>query len=346
MFGGGEKMKLSIATLAKYPFLEEAAEYVDKFQIRIEELTAKEYEPIVALALKKVEQAIRKFSIPFSTDYEIELLAFPVAIILVAATEDDFIQRRYALAEAKKTYMFLKEEKPEIIFSILKRFWGKNIQREKTFFKIKYDIYLHNAVYLKDEKWKLVNRILSDGFVYVTYDEASRLFSETIREYIETKIHTAKKVKLPKELEKQVNKLKRIATEITPTKKPLPRKISLECFPPCIKSLYKLASAGKHLSHIERFTLTSFLINVGATVDEIVSLFSHMADFDEKKTRYQVEHIAGLIGSKTKYTTPNCKTLKFYGLCPKEDRLCQKIKNPLSYYRIKTSRSASTNQKR
>src|SRR5438094_9977603 len=52
-------------------------------------------------------------------------------------------------------------------------------------------------------------------------------------------------------------------------------------------------------------------------------------------TRYQVEHIAGKRGGRTKYTCPMCTTLKTHGVCYKPDDICGTIRNPLSYYKRK-----------
>ena len=84
---------------------------------------------------------------------------------------------------------------------------------------------------------------------------------------------------------------------------------------------------------MERFGLTSFLVNVGMDIDEIVKLFVSVTDFDEEFTRYQIEHIAGLRGSRTKYTPPTCSTFKTHGVCYNPERLCERIKHPLSFYR-------------
>lgn len=86
---------------------------------------------------------------------------------------------------------------------------------------------------------------------------------------------------------------------------------------------------------MERFALTSFLINIGMDVEKIVKLFVSISDFDEELTRYQVEHIAGLRGGRTKYTPPTCSTLRTHGLCIEPDNLCRRVKHPLHYYRIK-----------
>jgi DNA primase large subunit len=71
------------------------------------------------------------------------------------------------------------------------------------------------------------------------------------------------------------------------------------------------------------------------SADEIIKLFGTSPDFDESKTRYQVEHITGKI-SGTEYTPPECDTMRTYGICIDADSLCKRISHPLSYYSKKT----------
>jgi DNA primase large subunit len=89
-------------------------------------------------------------------------------------------------------------------------------------------------------------------------------------------------------------------------------------------------AANANLVHLARFALVSFLIQINISVDQIVGLFNTSPDFDQEKTRYQVEHIAGASG--TKYQPPSCATMATYGNCPGEDDLCRIIRHPLSYY--------------
>ena len=114
-----------------------------------------------------------------------------------------------------------------------------------------------------------------------------------------------------------------------------PKEVINEAFPPCIQMFYNSAKTGTHISHLGRFTLTSFLINVNMKPEEIVNLFRVSADFNERMTKYQVEHIAGERGSRTHYTTPKCDTLKTHGVCTNPDSLCRRIHHPLGYYRRK-----------
>jgi len=114
-----------------------------------------------------------------------------------------------------------------------------------------------------------------------------------------------------------------------------PQTIVQTAFPPCIKTLYQAISSGRHLSHIGRFTLTCFLVNIGMSPESVIELFKNFSDYSERMTRYQVEHIAGERGSRTHYTPPRCDTLQTHGVCTNPDEICRKIRHPLSYYRRK-----------
>jgi len=98
-----------------------------------------------------------------------------------------------------------------------------------------------------------------------------------------------------------------------------------------MRALLEEALAGKNLSHSARFALASFLLNIGKTVDEIIEIFRAAPDFREDIARYQVEHIAGLRGSKTKYTPFKCDNMRSLGLCRWK---CRGVKHPLQFYRL------------
>ncbi|MEM3702918.1 MAG: hypothetical protein QXX79_00635, partial [Candidatus Bathyarchaeia archaeon] len=109
-------VKFTKNDLAKYPFLREAVEYVKSLDLKIEDLTSPEYSKILERAQERIEEAIlyalvsRKLQ-----NEEIEILSFPTAIMLAAATENQFIKKRYALAEAKQAYADMKLETKEKI---------------------------------------------------------------------------------------------------------------------------------------------------------------------------------------------------------------------------------------
>jgi DNA primase large subunit len=202
-------------------------------------------------------------------------------------------------------------------------------------FGLHFGDYLRNAAVFREPKWKLVNRQMRDGYVILTQQEAVRLLKEEVQRKIYGFVSTPARLNLPEPLRERTNRLAKLLSENRArlTGEDLPSEVVMDALPPCIKHAYEGLMTGKRLSHMERFGLASFLINAGMAIDDIVKLFISVTDFDEDFTRYQIEHIAGLRGSRTKYTPPTCSTLRTHGVCVNPDRICERIKHPLSYYR-------------
>lgn len=262
--------------------------------------------------------------------------------MMVVATADSRIKRTYALAEAKRVSTLLKGERLETIMKIASNFKWKLGPAQPRPNLLNYDFaldfkdYIRNAAIVQHKKWKLVNRMLSKGEVFVTKVEVCRLLEEEVRRYIEQKLQVKIKSLSP-DIMNRINRLKQLFYEKRgkTSWEEIPSEVIIIAYPPCIKRLHETISSGHHLSHIGRFTLTTFLVNIGMTTENVVDLFRSLADFKERMTRYQVEHIAGLKGSRTKYIPPQCDTLRTHGVCPGMDDICRSIRHPLAYYRRK-----------
>jgi DNA primase large subunit len=334
------EVKFTKNDLAKYPFLKETTEYVKKLDLKIEDLASPEFAKVLERAEERVEEAIlyaivnRKLR-----NTEIEILSFPAAIMLTVATEVPFIKSRYALAEAKQIFSDIQLETNEKILAIASNFgWRLAINDDIAIpceFALNFADYLRNTTHLREKKWKLVNRLLNCGRVYLTRAETARLLSEEARNYFETRLKIKEPTKFPPKISEIAEKIKQLYIEKIGKveMEDFPRVIAQSAFPPCVKALYEAASSGRHLSHVGRFTLTSFLINIGMTPENVNELFKNFSDYNERMTRYQVEHIAGERGSRTRYTPPRCETLRTHGVCTNPDDLCQSIRHPLAYYK-------------
>jgi DNA primase large subunit len=339
--------KFSKNDYAKYPFLKAATKYVKIPDLRIEDLTDPSLEKILKRAEERLDEAILYTLVSRTPqlDEDIEIMSFPVAVLLATATENTFIQKRYALAEAKQAYETLKEERREKIFEFAQNFGWKLALNNKAEIPYEFSIgfadYLRNTTHLRDKKWKLVNRILVNGNIYLGTDETARLLSEEVRRYIEKRFEVKEHPKFPPKIMETAERLKMLSIEKIgkDEREGFPKAIDQTAFPPCIKALYQAFSSGRHLSHMGRFTLTAFLVNIGMPSEKVIELFRGFSDFNEKMTRYQVEHIAGERGSRTRYTPPKCDTLKTHGVCLNPDETCRRIYRPLSYYRRKTQAS-------
>jgi DNA primase large subunit len=262
---------------------------------------------------------------------------------MTAATKDSYLKRRYALAEAKRASALLKEEDREKIQTIAENFNWKIKPTEKKGsqpydFTLDFTDFLKNATNLRSARgeWRLVNRLMQNGEVYLTKTEASRLLEEEVRRHIEEKLDI-KVESLPEPITKAMEQLNKLFSEIKAEIKldELPKEVIIPAFPPCIQRLYDTIASGRNISHIGRFALTTFLINTGMTTENVINLFRTLPDFNERLTRYQVEHIAGRRGSRTKYIPPMCATLQTHGVCYNSDEICKTVRHPLTYYRKK-----------
>lgn len=298
--------------------------------------------PILNRAEHRIEEALldAEVSTQLHKD-EIEISSFPVAIMMVASIADKLMKKRYALAEAKRVYELLKEEKDKNkILEVARVFnWKIELVDEKPpyEFALFFTDYLRNAARIQAKGWKLVNRVMLNGEVYLTRGDTARLLQEEVRGHIEKKLDVKEKIVLPQNVTNRVERLKQAFTKQKGKieLEGFPKEVVVSAFPPCIKHMYDGITSGHHLSHIGRFTLTSFLTSIGMTSEEVVNIYRSLSDFKERLTRYQVEHIAGGRGSRTKYIPPRCDTLRTHGVCTGMDEICGRIRHPLAYYRRK-----------
>ncbi len=325
--------------LAKYPFTREAAEYVRALDLNVAELAGPEYIRIVERAEQRISEALLYGSIgdTDNSEKEMEILSFPVAVLFVAAIGDNFLTRRYALSEAKRAYELLKSEDNAKLIEVAGTTFGWRARVEGGRFFLSLIDYLRNSTGFHEDEWKLVNKTVVKGEVLLRREEFARLLQEEVRRRAENRVEGSPKAELNAQLTHVVERINQILVKRREEMRieELPKSAVSAAYPPCVKRLYDSLLAGQHLSHMGRFALTSFLLSVGVKAEDLVKLYTSVSDFDEKLTRYQIEHIAGEKGSRTKYTPPNCGTLKTHGLCVGADDLCEKVRHPLTHYRRK-----------
>lgn len=324
---------------AKYPFLPQVRTHVAK-----SELDYKTLVELPGVRDRAKQRIIASFDIATylssdPKDDETEIASFPLAILYVAAAKDRRLTERFSLFEAQKINTHLKKEtRKDVILEIAKALkwninYGKNGEISTNFNK-----YLESTTkgrLLHTSKWKLVNRALDRGWVYVTPFELARLLQEDVKKRIEESADREIS-DIPEQMQEDIEEIKKEFIEKVPNIDEYDKVIKAQesDYPPCITYLMKRASKGEHLSHTERFTLVTYLLHQGVSIDSIVLLFSNVSDFKEAKTRYQVENLAGTTGGRTKpYITYNCDTLHTHGVCKKPtDPICRTIRNPLTYH--------------
>jgi len=318
--------------LIKYPFLEETKLYIAKLGLTLNDFISDEFEKII----RRCELRLMSSKYPpelYALDKDTDLLSFILAVIIIKASQREDVVSRFAFNEASRAEYFLKiEENKSVLTYILKRLLNINM------FEVSYSVgnaYYEYAIHVKDYvklssslksvHWKIVNKIVNNGLVFLRRQELIRLARDKIYHEICKRIKDAPSPVVPDKLQYLVSIVKN---------RPLPKRLTESSIstedPPCVKQILDKIKMGKNLSHYERFFITTFLLRKGKSVEEIISLFSSSPDFNEKIARYQVEHIAGLRGGRKRYNVPDCKTLFSQSLCYKDDS-CNNISHPLNY---------------
>ena len=269
--------------------------------------------------------------------YQVEIASYALAILYLAGIAEPILTEKFALFEAQKVNAHLRQENnSKILFEIAKAFnWI--VEKKGDFLFVHFAKFLETSTRGRlhhNSKWKLVNRIMEKGLVQVSPRELARLLQEDVKNQIE-KSAKQELGNVPEQIQHDIDELKADFLKRKPQFESVVQAIKAQQsdYPPCIVALMKRATEGKHLSHVERFTLVTYLLRQGISVDTIVQMFSNVSDFKEDKTRYQVEHLSGVRMGKEPYMPYNCASLQTHGICSgPADRICATIRNPLSYH--------------
>lgn len=330
-------MQFGSDDLAKYTFLPEAGEFIRAQGVSVSDLESSDYHKVVERAEGRVLEAIKDMKISSNIeDREVEIMSFPVALMLVKSTNLEHVMSRYALAEAIRVEQFLKKERNgKIIEELFKTSLGLELEHNTENatlpqFKIPISEYLKRATQFHKTEWKLVSKVVGGGKVYLVQDDLIRLIREEIRVIILERLKGIRAPKLPAGLQKIVDNI--VSAAPPPPQSPYTIiHIAPENYPPCVRHAIDMLERGENVPHYGRFLMATYLLSVGKSVDEIVAMFPKAPDFKKNVTRYQVEHLAGLKGGRTRYRVPSCSTLQTHQFCFKDPIKCYEISSPLQF---------------
>jgi DNA primase large subunit len=330
-----------LTTLAKYPFLSDTRQYIKENGPSVDELLHDlPYERARIIGIERLDNAFKtrdvgERSLANESDCIMEILSYPLARMVAVCIADPYFKKRYALGEAYHVYKQLLNESTSFLLAVAQEL-NVTVQHnpEKNTIKIFFKDYLHNAP-TRYREWKMVNRGISGGFLTISHKDLARILLESLRERINEEL-------LTRECDKSVydtfsSDIQRFQNMLAMQKKKIEAapvgKVSIEKLPPCMKDILSAIQSGENVPHMGRFSLVAFLSSLKLSTNEILKLFSSAPDYQEDKTRYQVEHITGA-SSSTEYKCPRCEKMRTYGICPvdKMDDVCKKVRHPLSYY--------------
>ncbi|MDH3676738.1 MAG: DNA primase [Nitrosopumilus sp.] len=328
--------------IAKYPFLADAGQYLKDKGFTLQQFGI---DPDLKLSIDKAfnrvqvstEGKIYKSDLidgEASKDFvlEREVFSFLLAIVLLKLTGMTTLIKRFALAEARRAEKYLEKDlanisdgsKKELAIRIIDDLFSIQIKEQNNHFIIPVSNYLQHSINFHEREWKLINRHVEKGFVFLTPHETVRLIRKELGNYITTKIFNAKTPTMISGFEEPVDKL------ISLSKKFVTHTITTGEYPPCIKHAIEVLERGENLPHSGRFMLATFLLARNQSVQQIAPLFKNAPDYNERVTLYQLNHLAGTSGSGTQYSCPSCEKLKTQNLCFAIPE-CDNIFNPLQF---------------
>ena len=329
--------------MAKYPFLTETGKYLKDKSLTLEELNNPDWKPVIEKAYHRITATIAGKIYNSNLDQpDIEILSFIIAIILLKKSGIPTFSRRFSLQEARRAENYLKRDlewkgdgsivehvkrkgqSQQLALDIPRNEFKLDVVMAEDSFKVRVTDYLKRGAHFHEREWKLVNRKVEQGLVFLSSDETVRLIRKELDELIGSKIQSINIESIPDTFQERVRDIKTLANS------------TLEIvtfsgeYPPCVKHGIEVLERGENLSHSGRFLLATYLLARGQTVDQIVPLFKNAPDYNERITRYQLEHISGSLGKGTKYQCPSCDKLRSENLCFAIPD-CDGIINPIQF---------------
>ncbi len=326
--------------LAKYPFLQEASDYIQETKFDFAEFDRPEMIHIINRAVEKLEKELQGIIYSNLDEYEIEIMTFLVSLLLIKSIGLEEVSKKCCLFEAMRVERFLStdlsiersQKKKLLVQKIFQELFNINIDVDSTSSICKLSIpdYLLRASKMYEQEWKLINRSVKDGYVYLDTDEAVRLIRNELSNLIYTRVKNMKVYEVPILIKSKADELRKKYSGRYVYR----NQFKILEYPPCIKHAMEIINKGENLPHSARFMLATYMLAIGKTEEEVIEIFKNSPDYNEKITRYQVEHLAGKKGSHIKYSVPSCDRLRSEDLCfaVKE---CENLINPIQFGRRK-----------
>ena len=178
---------MDIIDFANIPCTSGVLEYLRKSDIGLNDLcTQSTFESIRSTGKERVLEALKDGALKYrrfnKLAAEKELLAYPIARIIVSCINNNYLTKRYALAVAKSSYEHIKDLKSSVLLEELAADFGMSIRFDDMMnVSMHFTDYIRCAHVLHDPKWKLLNRTVKQGTLKISRDDLTRLMEEVVR---------------------------------------------------------------------------------------------------------------------------------------------------------------------
>ncbi|MBM3282181.1 MAG: hypothetical protein FJY86_02465 [Candidatus Diapherotrites archaeon] len=280
---------------------------------------------------KFVESHFSKRELSYAEFLQNDVIAFPLTKIVLSQLAHPALQERFAQLMGDLTFEYVNAEKDKIS-TYLDLLRELNVVAQFSLEEnpiIILDLPTYLSIPLRDNQLHLVHQRVTKGKVVLEWNVACRWLAEKVHAHILSTLPVDTKGLPP-----VFNSLKQSAQtrlqmlRAQEAKAVLTSGVVMEAFPPCMDKLYTDIMSGVNIPHMARFDLATFLVNVRMPFEDVITVFSKAANYDEKITRYHVGNLAGKNGGKM-YSSPACAKVREHGLCI--SRTCN-VTHPLQYY--------------
>ncbi len=266
-----------------------------------------------------------------------EILAFPVAKIIVSIIGRVELYRKFSNMVAESVHASARNEKDGGLFDLASELGVKfDIPESRDFFaQMAMQDYLRAD--LEATELKLVNQSLEGGKIFMSRNEFARLLPMIAGQQVKDSLPVQVKGVPQKFSDAAKSAEKEFATAV---RKKFSKtdfgEVQPESFPPCMSKIYTELLAGVKATHSARFAFATFLHSIGMSQEKIVDMYRATPNFNEKITRYQVQRLVSK-GSEG-YSSPGCDKMRSYNLCVAN---CPNTYHPVQFYSREVHRQGS-----
>ena len=267
--------------MAKYPFLEEAGNYIRETHFDLDEFNRSEFLHIIERASKRIEFELIQGKVFIDLEkYDIELFTFLVSLIIMKYINEDSAIKKFSLFEAMRVERFLvsdlsKEKdltrKNLLISKVFRELFQLDVEldpKNNHLFKMNISDYLIRATSFNEEEWKLIGRVVDNGYVYLDGDETVRLIRYEIYNLMYNRIKNMNITKIPEQIKIHAGLIK---NKLAPA---IRYSHTTTDIPPCIKKALELLNKNENLPHSARFMLATYMLSSGKSVDDVSTTIS------------------------------------------------------------------------
>jgi DNA primase large subunit len=315
----------------KFPFTNKARQFLKEENISISDVGETEIKRAALMISRAFSGAGYDIDIVNVNEeiYKKEIIAYPVAKLLISSMQIPNIIEKFANFIRKKTFdEIVNDSKSKELCLELADELGVKYDLEEDFF-VSLPLLWYLKIHFIDEETKLINKNVVGGKVYLNLNDFSRYLGELSYSIVFDSLPIEKElipknfIKLSKSISSQLVNIQQKNFDAK-----IMGKMDPSLFPPSMKNLYDRALAGEKLTYYERLTIGGFLQQVGISKPEMMIFFSKSPDYKKHIAQYHVDRIF-----EKELSAPSYKKMDEFGIIVDKEE--KKYIHPVRYYNSK-----------